>query len=313
MKNYYLYKSEDHFWLSDVEPIWIPAANCFHDYSDRVFRELEPVGGAFSDRYPSDGSYVEFTFFDTVDVNKVKSLDDLFRLCTRWDTVDCCPDPNDLVDEILDGCEQYLENKEPQDDPDVLLKSEMIDPSHAYEVGESMANMAADFMANVPVEDQVYYRTFDRDGCYLWRSKPTLILSTGTFYGTGRKLNDGDYNGYIQLQEITLPNGVTYDTATMGDTGKIINIETYGDGGSHSDDKSEGRVSHPGHYTWVPGIECNKLTQHFNFNLGNALKYIYRCGHKSEGGLSDKEKKVEDLMKAKQYIEFEINRVTEFE
>jgi hypothetical protein len=61
-------------------------------------------------------------------------------------------------------------------------------------------------------------------------------------------------------------------------------------------------VSHPSHYTdRVPGIECIQVTQHFNFNRGNAIKYIWRAGLKGD--------EIEDLKKAKQYIEFEIKRM----
>lgn len=62
-------------------------------------------------------------------------------------------------------------------------------------------------------------------------------------------------------------------------------------------------VKHPSHYAdTVPGIECIQVTQHFNFNRGNAIKYIWRAGHKND--------EIEDLKKAIQYLEFEINRLT---
>lgn len=60
----------------------------------------------------------------------------------------------------------------------------------------------------------------------------------------------------------------------------------------------------PTHYRKVPGVECIEVTQHFNFNRGNAIKYIWRAGEK------DKSKEVEDLQKALWYIEKEIDRVT---
>ena len=48
-----------------------------------------------------------------------------------------------------------------------------------------------------------------------------------------------------------------------------------------------------------------------NFNLGNVIKYILRAGHKSEEGLSDKQKHIEDLKKALFYIKDEIKRLEE--
>jgi hypothetical protein len=40
-------------------------------------------------------------------------------------------------------------------------------------------------------------------------------------------------------------------------------------------------VNHPEHYTVHPsGIETIQVTRHMNFNLGNAMKYIWREGIK---------------------------------
>lgn len=58
-------------------------------------------------------------------------------------------------------------------------------------------------------------------------------------------------------------------------------------------------VNHPKHYTNHPsGIECIQITEHMGFNLGNALKYIWRCDLKKDA--------IEDLEKAKWYLEREI-------
>jgi len=58
-------------------------------------------------------------------------------------------------------------------------------------------------------------------------------------------------------------------------------------------------VNHPQHYTQHPsGIECIAITRHMNFNLGNAIKYIWRAGLKGNS--------VEDLKKAAWYLQDEI-------
>jgi len=58
-------------------------------------------------------------------------------------------------------------------------------------------------------------------------------------------------------------------------------------------------VNHPPHYNQHPsGIECIEITEHMNFNLGNAVKYILRCDYKNN--------KIEDLEKAMFYIDREI-------
>lgn len=67
-------------------------------------------------------------------------------------------------------------------------------------------------------------------------------------------------------------------------------------------------VNSPSHYAnKVPGIEAIEVTQHFNFNRGNALKYIWRAG--SKGG---PDKEIEDLEKAAWYIKQEIRRVKQY-
>lgn len=71
----------------------------------------------------------------------------------------------------------------------------------------------------------------------------------------------------------------------------------------------EERVNHPSHYKWLKdlcGIEPQDVCRHLNFNLGNAVKYILRCGHKSEDGLTDRQKAAEDLRKAIWYLRDEI-------
>jgi hypothetical protein len=63
-------------------------------------------------------------------------------------------------------------------------------------------------------------------------------------------------------------------------------------------------VHHPNHYTnQVPGIECIDVTQHFNFNRGSAIKYIWRAGIKNP------DTEIQDLKKAIQCLEFEIERL----
>ena len=60
-------------------------------------------------------------------------------------------------------------------------------------------------------------------------------------------------------------------------------------------------VNHPKHYTEHPsGIECIQITEHMGFNLGNAMKYIWRADLKHNA--------VEDLQKAVWYINREIEK-----
>ncbi|NBW12898.1 MAG: DUF3310 domain-containing protein [Caulobacteraceae bacterium] len=63
-------------------------------------------------------------------------------------------------------------------------------------------------------------------------------------------------------------------------------------------------VNNPKHYTSHPsGVECIEITEHMNFCLGNAVKYIWRASLKG--------KEIEDLRKARWYIDREIQRLNE--
>ncbi|WP_372918729.1 DUF3310 domain-containing protein [Sandarakinorhabdus sp.] len=61
-------------------------------------------------------------------------------------------------------------------------------------------------------------------------------------------------------------------------------------------------VNHPRHYTQhASGVECIQITEHMGFCLGNAVKYIWRAALKADA--------VEDLMKARWYLDREIARL----
>jgi hypothetical protein len=69
------------------------------------------------------------------------------------------------------------------------------------------------------------------------------------------------------------------------------------------DSGSPDMVNHPPHYTSHPsGVECIEITEHMNFNLGNVVKYVWRTDLK--------EASVEDLEKARWYLDREISRLT---
>lgn len=62
-------------------------------------------------------------------------------------------------------------------------------------------------------------------------------------------------------------------------------------------------VNHPPHYTSSPsGVECIAVVEHMTFNIGNAVKYLWRAGLKGHA--------LEDYKKAIWYIEREITRLT---
>ena len=66
----------------------------------------------------------------------------------------------------------------------------------------------------------------------------------------------------------------------------------------------ENTAINPKHYQHLPnGIQAIQVCEHFNFNKGNAIKYIFRAGFKNPST------EIEDLTKAKWYLEREIERL----
>ncbi len=62
-------------------------------------------------------------------------------------------------------------------------------------------------------------------------------------------------------------------------------------------------VNHPPHYTAHPsGVECVDVAEHYGFNIGNAIKYLWRAGLKAKDP-------IEDLRKASWYVNREIERL----
>lgn len=93
----------------------------------------------------------------------------------------------------------------------------------------------------------------------------------------------------VTAERVILPNGVQYELED--DSIKIL--------------ENSDNVSHPPHYAsgWSNGAEVIDLTEHLSFCAGNVVKYVCRAGRK------DPDKHVEDLEKARWYLDREIERV----
>jgi len=83
---------------------------------------------------------------------------------------------------------------------------------------------------------------------------------------------------------------------------ETVKMDVYEDG-KYQYTSGDDPVSHPSHYT-TGSIEVKDYIadKNFNFFLGNVIKYVSRAGLKGDA--------VTDLMKARQYIDFEIERLT---
>ena len=65
-------------------------------------------------------------------------------------------------------------------------------------------------------------------------------------------------------------------------------------------------VDHPAHYNSHPsGVEAITVCEHMTFNIGNAMKYLWRAGLKGD--------LLEDLEKARWYLDREIARLSKGE
>ena len=65
-------------------------------------------------------------------------------------------------------------------------------------------------------------------------------------------------------------------------------------------------VFHPNHYNWIPGIECVDVVEHFEFNIGSAIKYLWRAPTKQP------REAIVDLRKAIFLIQRQIDSMTAF-
>lgn len=62
-------------------------------------------------------------------------------------------------------------------------------------------------------------------------------------------------------------------------------------------------VDHPRHYNASPsGVEAIDVIEHMSFNVGNAMKYLWRANEKGAT--------VEDLRKAAWYVQREIEKLS---
>lgn len=119
------------------------------------------------------------------------------------------------------------------------------------------------------------------------------------FISTTTSENNNPYKSFNMQIGTTKPKSNSINWTTE----EINNIIT------KSEDKVDHRVEHPSYYKDPSGVECITVARHRDFNIGNALKYLWRAGFKTEEGISDIDKQIEDLQKAIFYIKDEINKL----
>ena len=56
-------------------------------------------------------------------------------------------------------------------------------------------------------------------------------------------------------------------------------------------------------------MECIDIIRHYCYDIGAAIKYLWRAGLKTEEGMTDRDKEIEDLRKAIWYINDRIRQL----
>ena len=134
------------------------------------------------------------------------------------------------------------------------------------------------------------------------RSLGYLVPANAPF---GVKQMTFDYDGMVKSDNPKDYEEITWYSQT--DTPRSGGITVQGDLGisAHPSMVSTDAINHPSHYTQYKGVEVIDITEQLNFNRGNAVKYIARAGYKSE------DTEIQDLKKAKWYVEREISRLAD--
>ena len=67
----------------------------------------------------------------------------------------------------------------------------------------------------------------------------------------------------------------------------------------------------PEYYKGKNGYEARKVVDNFelSYNVGTCVTYLLRCGKKTEEGMSNIDKHIEDIQKGINHLEFEIERL----
>lgn len=135
----------------------------------------------------------------------------------------------------------------------------------------------------------------DKEDRPSWRNIEDDIEYLITENDVGRlSVYEGDTDDPIMLQ------------CTMPLSDLIILVAQYHALNKIKSSVEEDGIIHPSWYNWHPrGIECWDVIEAFNFNLGTAIKYIWRNGRKNEDA-------IKDLQKAIQNIQREIKRITDY-
>ena len=137
-------------------------------------------------------------------------------------------------------------------------------------------------------------------GRYRLRNGEVWTCETETGSGAYLISSDRDSGKHCYSSWVDRSGGV-YGDSTPSDYDVIAEVTD--DATSEPKQVESDDVNHPKHYTSHPsGVECIAITEHFGFNVGNAIKYLWRAGLKTDDPITD-------LEKAAWYVAREIQRL----
>jgi hypothetical protein len=154
------------------------------------------------------------------------------------------------------------------------------------------------------IEEGKFYRRADgsvhgpakqsaTDTRFPWMIGSSRYTGEGRFYGDQNSTHDL----IAEAEGESLVNGAETGTDIMAPAGEADPRAAF----AHSLPDHDA-VNHPSHYNGHPsGVECIVIVEHMNFCRGNAIKYIWRAGEKGN--------EIEDLKKARWYLDREIERL----
>lgn len=93
------------------------------------------------------------------------------------------------------------------------------------------------------------------------------------------------------------------------DTIDVESLKKYLKDFMERENRVEGSRIKPSYYLLPNGIECFDVVRHFCYNTGTAIAYLWRAGRKTEEGMDNTDKAIEDMEKAVVHIQDQINEL----
>lgn len=151
-----------------------------------------------------------------------------------------------------------------------------------------LPKLTVDIFNHPDCPEWAQWAAVDKSGeCYVYRDKPFIVLLTWQCPPNYSAKHIGDYDPSDWRNSLIERPAAKSEAAP-----------------EHDDVKA------PSYYVNTPfGMELKKITCHYDFNCGSALKYIIRHGKKVYGGMTAKESAIKDLGKAIECLQNEIEYI----